>query len=138
MYNQPEKSYIIEPHGGEINYNLATKNPNKFYEQVFTQDITRISCKREDSMSPKKSPTKTDEEEEDKVEQKAPSPKRSKSPLVITRKVTKRPYLKFMAKLKMRIAKLLQSKMGIDFPDDGLYYALSSTGVDMHIKLLIN
>jgi hypothetical protein len=31
----PEKSYVIEPHGGEINYKLAQKDPNKFYDQVF-------------------------------------------------------------------------------------------------------
>ena len=31
----PKKSYIIEPHGGELNYKLAQKNPEKFYEQVF-------------------------------------------------------------------------------------------------------
>lgn len=36
----PEKSYVIEPHGG-INYRLAKKDPNKFYEQVFNQDITK-------------------------------------------------------------------------------------------------
>lgn len=28
----PTKSYIIEPHGGELNYNLAKKDPNKFYD----------------------------------------------------------------------------------------------------------
>jgi hypothetical protein len=31
----PGKSYVIEPHGGGINYNLAKKDPNKFYDQVF-------------------------------------------------------------------------------------------------------
>jgi hypothetical protein len=28
----PGKSYVIEPHGGEINYKLAEKNPRKFYD----------------------------------------------------------------------------------------------------------
>ena len=28
----PSKSYVIEPHGGEINYKLADKNPLKFYD----------------------------------------------------------------------------------------------------------
>lgn len=28
----PGKSYVIEPHGGSINYNLAKKDPNKFYD----------------------------------------------------------------------------------------------------------
>lgn len=39
--SSPGKSYIIEPHGGELNYNLAQKNPLKFYEQVFNQNITK-------------------------------------------------------------------------------------------------
>lgn len=32
--SSPGKSYIIEPHGGELNYNLAQSNPLKFYDQV--------------------------------------------------------------------------------------------------------
>lgn len=37
-----EKSYVIEPHGGAINYKLAEgKNVEKFYQQVFNQDITK-------------------------------------------------------------------------------------------------
>jgi len=27
-----KKSYMIEPHGGELNYKLAEKNPLKFYD----------------------------------------------------------------------------------------------------------
>lgn len=30
--SSPGKSYIIEPHGGELNYKLAEKNPLKFYD----------------------------------------------------------------------------------------------------------
>lgn len=37
--SSPDKSYVIEPKGGELNYNLAYKNPLKFYDQVMTQDI---------------------------------------------------------------------------------------------------
>lgn len=37
----PGKCYNIEPHGGEINYKLHEKNPDKFYKQVFNQDITK-------------------------------------------------------------------------------------------------
>ncbi len=33
--SQPGKTYIIEPHGGELNYEIAEKNPLKFYDQVF-------------------------------------------------------------------------------------------------------
>lgn len=37
----PKKSYVIEPKGGELNYNLAYKNPLKFYDKVMSQDITQ-------------------------------------------------------------------------------------------------
>jgi len=30
-----QKSYVIQPHGGELDYKLAEKNPLKFYDQVF-------------------------------------------------------------------------------------------------------
>lgn len=33
--SSPGKSYIIEPHGGALNYDIAEKNPLKFYDQVF-------------------------------------------------------------------------------------------------------
>ena len=48
----PEKSYIIEPHGGKINYKLAEKNPLKFYDQVMNQDITMHKVKESPSPSP--------------------------------------------------------------------------------------
>ena len=35
----PQKTYVIEPKEGEINYDLAKKNPNKFYDQVMKQDV---------------------------------------------------------------------------------------------------
>jgi hypothetical protein len=30
--SSPGKSYVIEPHGGELNYDLVQKNPRKFYD----------------------------------------------------------------------------------------------------------
>lgn len=33
----PGKSYVVEPHGGELNYQLVDRNPEKFYHQVFNQ-----------------------------------------------------------------------------------------------------
>ena len=35
----PQKSYVIEPQGGGLNYKLAEKNPLKFYDKVLNQDI---------------------------------------------------------------------------------------------------
>lgn len=32
----PDKSYVIEPKGGELDYELAYRNPVKFYNQVMT------------------------------------------------------------------------------------------------------
>ena len=40
----PDKTYVIEPKGGEINYALAYKNPLKFYDNVMNQDIREHSC----------------------------------------------------------------------------------------------
>jgi hypothetical protein len=51
--SQPGKSYVIEPHGGELDYKLANKNPLKFYDQVFNQDITKHKVK-EGSPSPRR------------------------------------------------------------------------------------
>ena len=30
----PDKAYVIEPHGGELNYDEAYKKPNAFYKKV--------------------------------------------------------------------------------------------------------
>lgn len=38
-FTGPEKSYVMEPVEGEIHYNLAKKNVNKFYDEVLSQDI---------------------------------------------------------------------------------------------------
>ena len=32
--SSPDKSYVIEPKGGELNYDMAYKNPLKFYDKV--------------------------------------------------------------------------------------------------------
>jgi hypothetical protein len=29
--SSPGKSYVVEPHGGELNYRLVNRNPEKFY-----------------------------------------------------------------------------------------------------------
>ena len=35
----PHKTYVIQPKEGEINYDLAAKNPLKFYDKVMGQDV---------------------------------------------------------------------------------------------------
>ena len=36
----PDKAYVIEPKGGEIDYRLAYKKPLAFYDKVMNQEIT--------------------------------------------------------------------------------------------------
>lgn len=35
----PGKSYVVEPMGGSLPYDLAYKNPNKFYKVVMNQEV---------------------------------------------------------------------------------------------------
>lgn len=51
----PDKTYVIEPKGGEIDYELAHKNPLKFYDNVMNQDIQEHSCAKKGG---KRSPLK--------------------------------------------------------------------------------
>ena len=39
----PKKTYIIQPQGGEIDYDIAFKNPIRFYDNVMNQDIREHS-----------------------------------------------------------------------------------------------
>lgn len=86
--SSPGKSYVIEPHGGELNYKIAEKNPLKFYDQVFNQDITQH-----------------------KVREGENSPKRKKE-YEVTSKVTKRPHMKIMEKIRVKIEQKLKEKIG--------------------------
>lgn len=42
----PDKSYVVEPSKGEIDYDNANKNLEKFYLKVMNQDITKHTLKR--------------------------------------------------------------------------------------------
>lgn len=41
----PGKSYVVEAEGGELNYDIAYKNPEKFYSQVMSQNLTKHTAK---------------------------------------------------------------------------------------------
>ena len=41
----PGKTYVIEPQGGELPYEMAEKSPSKFYDQVLHQDIKKYVVK---------------------------------------------------------------------------------------------
>jgi|LauGreDrversion4_2_1035121.scaffolds.fasta_scaffold99377_3 hypothetical protein len=81
----PGKSYVVEPHGGELNYNLVDRNPERFYQQVFNQPITQ---------------TKVSETHDHRHR------------VEISTKVTKRPYMKIMEKIRGKIADKLKEKFG--------------------------
>ena len=80
----PNKSYVVEPHGGELNYKMAEKNPLKFYDQVFNQDITKHEVKE--------------------------SPSRRKKDGGVSSSVTKREQSKIMEKIKTNIADILRKR----------------------------
>ena len=108
FYSSPGKSYIIEPHKGEINYKLAKKDLNKFYEKVFNEDVTQHKVKNE-------------------------SPVRRQ----VTTKVTKRPHMKIMKKLRIAIALMLKSKIEALGGTDDILKALSMSNVKTHINELV-
>ena len=35
----PKRTFVIQPKEGEINYDLAKKNPLKFYDKVMNADV---------------------------------------------------------------------------------------------------
>jgi len=43
--SSPGKSYLIEPEGGELNYNQAYTDPLGFYNRVMTQNVTQHKVK---------------------------------------------------------------------------------------------
>jgi hypothetical protein len=47
--SSPGKSFLIEPEGGELNYELAYRDPLGFYNQVMTQNVTQHKAKDYDS-----------------------------------------------------------------------------------------
>lgn len=42
----PGKSYVIEPQGGELPYEIAEQSPRKFYDKVLNQDIKKCTINK--------------------------------------------------------------------------------------------
>ena len=42
---EPGKTYVIEPQGGELPYEMADASPSKFYSQVLNQNIKKCNVK---------------------------------------------------------------------------------------------
>ena len=79
--SSPGKSYVIEPKGGKLKYKLVDRNPEEFYKQVFNQEITQTKVK---------------------------SIPDHRHTMEVTTKVTKRPYMKIMEKIRGKIADRLR------------------------------
>jgi len=130
VYTGAEKSYVVAPHEGELNYKLAEKNPLKFYDQVLNQDVTRHAVRENKQM-------KKDAEEKHKAkEEEKGSPierKKQKFPVEVASKVTKRPHMKIMDKLRMKIAAKLKEKMG-DTMGENIFQALKAKQVEGTVK----
>lgn len=105
--SSPGKSFVVEPHGGELNYALVDRNPEKFYKQVFNQDITQ---------------TKVKEDRNHLVE--------------ISTKITKRPYMKIMEKIRSKIADRLIEKFGPEAGNE-ILEALKDKHIEHQIILLL-
>ena len=113
--SSPGKSYIIEPHGGELNYKIAEKNPLKFYDQVFNQDITKHKVKEQ-------------QQEEEKT--------RRRPKVAVTSKVTKRPYLKIMQKIKIKLIETLLNRIGEEHLQD-INIAVKDKEIEQTIKMMM-
>ena len=114
--SSPGRSYIIEPHRGELNYKLAEKNLNKFFEQVFDQQITQHKLK------------------EQRGESEANLYHKHRCEIVS--KVTKRPYLKIMEKIRMKLFERLRDKIGEQHGEE-IYLALNDRKIEQSIKKMM-
>lgn len=105
----PGKSYVVEPHGGELNYNLVDRNPERFYQQVFNQPITQTKVRELHNHA---------------------------HTLEISTKVTKRPYMKIMEKIRGKIAERLKEKFG-EAEGEEILSALREKHIEHQIVLLL-
>ena len=90
--SSPGRSYVIEPHGGELNYKLAEKNLAKFFDHVFNQEITQHKVKE----------SRGDHE----------GNLYHRHACAVSTKLTKRPYLKIMERIRASLLERLQEVIG--------------------------
>jgi hypothetical protein len=114
--SSPGRSYIIEPHGGELNYKLAEKNLNKFFDHVFNQEITQHKLKEQGGESNANI--------------------YHKHRCEIITKVTKRPYIRIMEKIRMKLFERLASKIGAEHGEN-IYNALNDHKIEESIKKMM-
>ena len=96
---------------------MADTNLSKFFDQVFNQEITQHKLKeaggnRENNIYHKK-------------------------PVEITSKVTKRPYLKIMEKIRLKLFERLREKFGEVHGDTKIILALNDKNIEKSIIKLM-
>lgn len=120
----PGKSYVIEPHGGELKYGLVQKNPEKFYDQVINQDITKHSVRPNKQMVQERN--------------ESPAHRRSKKkiPLEIKSKITKRPLFKIFNKVVIKLVEKMKTEIGPEYAED-ILKAVEDPKIEYQIKDLM-
>eukprot|EP00351_Strombidinopsis_sp_SopsisLIS2011_P005856 CAMPEP_0116871340 /NCGR_PEP_ID=MMETSP0463-20121206/1626_1 /TAXON_ID=181622 /ORGANISM="Strombidinopsis sp, Strain SopsisLIS2011" /LENGTH=148 /DNA_ID=CAMNT_0004509535 /DNA_START=992 /DNA_END=1438 /DNA_ORIENTATION=+ len=86
MYNiSPKKSCIVQPHDGEIDYDMAQKSPKKFYHRVLDQEVTEHVARDNQKVKRKV----TEQRQKERMQGRTPSPHK-KIPLEVKTFSTKR------------------------------------------------
>lgn len=118
----------MEPKGGEINYKNAMKNPDKFYDQVLSQDIQQTKVRKN------KEQVKAFEEKRAQERKSGVSPsKQRKIPLEMTQKITKRKCARVLDVVKVKMGEMMISRLGIDMNPE-VEAVMRSTVVQRHIQ----
>ena len=94
----PQKTYMIQPKEGEINYDLAQKNPLKFYDKIMKQDVVEHKVQKQSSNV--------------QNSQSGELPmKKSKSHLGMKTKTTKRAVAMILSAVQIKIQQLMMDKL---------------------------
>eukprot|EP00347_Sterkiella_histriomuscorum_P008495 403344880 len=125
----PDKSYVIEPHGGGLNYDNVKKDPTKFYDDFFNQDITQHKIKSSDQNGNTQGNLKNR-----RGSGSSQRPTHNK----ITTKVTKRPHMKVIEKIRIKIAQRLSLNLNNQLETEKIQSILQDKGISEAIEQLVN
>lgn len=125
----PDKLYRIEPVGGELNYEMAHKNPLKFYDKVMSQDINQYKVRTSKAF---------DEKQQKKIEDAVANgkrvPKKKKAPLELYSKVTKRKIGRILFAVQSKLQEMIQGKLLQHMSQDEVAAALQDTAVKQVVQ----
>lgn len=113
----PGKSYVVEPHGGELDYQKIYKDPLGFYDQYFNQEITKIKVKDEVANTTTGSHS---------------TPMKTKT---VTSNVTTR--INMIDSIKIKLLEGLREHLGEEFANDRLLLAMQDHTIENEIKKLM-